>query len=113
MPIHTVFLDAGGILVYPNWSRVSETMERHGVLVPAQALSDAEPRAKLAHRLLPALERLDDVASCDLAVLDQHLQGIGGVLSGQLNRLYGLPSHYGFLLKQAGIVSGKRRGPGA
>ena len=46
MPIHTVFLDAGGILVYPNWSRVSETMERHGVLVTAQALSDAEPRAK-------------------------------------------------------------------
>ena len=46
MPIHTVFLDAGGILVYPNWTRVSETMERHGVLVTAQALSDAEPRAK-------------------------------------------------------------------
>jgi putative hydrolase of the HAD superfamily len=46
VPIHTVFLDAGGIVVYPNWSRVSETMERHGVLVTAQALSDAEPRAK-------------------------------------------------------------------
>jgi len=46
VPIHTVFLDAGGILVYPNWSRVSETMERHGVLVTAQALSAAEPRAK-------------------------------------------------------------------
>jgi len=46
VPIHTVFLDAGGILVYPNWSRVSDTMERHGVLVTATALADAEPRAK-------------------------------------------------------------------
>lgn len=46
MPIHTVFLDAGGILVHPNWSRVSETLERHGVLVTAKALAAAEPRAK-------------------------------------------------------------------
>lgn len=46
MPIQTVFLDAGGILVNPNWSRVSETLERHGVLVTAQALSAAEPLAK-------------------------------------------------------------------
>ena len=46
MPIHTVFLDAGGILVHPNWSRVSETLERHGVLVTANALAAAEPRAK-------------------------------------------------------------------
>ena len=46
MPIHTVFLDAGGILVHPNWSRVSETLERHGVLATATALAAAEPRAK-------------------------------------------------------------------
>jgi putative hydrolase of the HAD superfamily len=44
--IRTVFLDAGGVLVYPNWSRVSETLARHGVAVPAPALADAEPRAK-------------------------------------------------------------------
>ena len=46
MPIQTVFLDAGGILVHPNWSRVSETLERHGVSVEAGALAAAEPRAK-------------------------------------------------------------------
>jgi len=46
VPIHTIFLDAGGVLVNPNWSRVSETMGRHGVGVPAAVLAAAEPRAK-------------------------------------------------------------------
>jgi len=41
-----VFLDAGGVLVLPNWSRVSETLARFGVAVPAAALADADPRAK-------------------------------------------------------------------
>ena len=46
MPIQTVFLDAGGILVNPNWSRVSETLARHGVDATAAALAAAEPQAK-------------------------------------------------------------------
>jgi putative hydrolase of the HAD superfamily len=46
VPIQTVFLDAGGILVNPNWSRVSETLARHGVDATAAALSAAEPQAK-------------------------------------------------------------------
>lgn len=46
MPIQTVFLDAGGILVNPNWSRVSETLARHGVAATAAALAAAEPLAK-------------------------------------------------------------------
>jgi HAD superfamily hydrolase (TIGR01549 family) len=46
VPIQTVFLDAGGVLVNPNWSRVSETLERHGVAVSAAVLAAAEPRAK-------------------------------------------------------------------
>jgi putative hydrolase of the HAD superfamily len=46
VPIHTVFLDAGGVLVNPNWSRVSETLAMHGVAVPASTLASAEPRAK-------------------------------------------------------------------
>lgn len=41
-----MFLDAGGVLVHPNWTRVSETLVRHGVRVSAAALADAEPRAK-------------------------------------------------------------------
>jgi HAD superfamily hydrolase (TIGR01509 family) len=46
MPIQTVFLDAGGVLVNPNWSRVSDTLGRHGVAVQADVLAAAEPRAK-------------------------------------------------------------------
>jgi HAD superfamily hydrolase (TIGR01509 family) len=46
VPIQTVFLDAGGVLVNPNWSRVSETLARHGVHVGAEALASAEPHAK-------------------------------------------------------------------
>lgn len=46
MPIQTVFLDAGGVLVNPNWSRVSEALARHGVTQSAAALAAAEPRAK-------------------------------------------------------------------
>jgi putative hydrolase of the HAD superfamily len=41
-----VFLDAGGVLVHPNWTRVSDTLVRHGVRVSAAALAAAEPHAK-------------------------------------------------------------------
>ena len=41
-----MFLDAGGVLVYPNWTRVSDTLVRHGVRVTAAALAAAEPHAK-------------------------------------------------------------------
>ncbi|PYQ88945.1 MAG: hypothetical protein DMG03_02865, partial [Acidobacteria bacterium] len=46
MPIQTVFLDAGGVLVNPNWTRVSDALGRHGVRVAAADLAAAEPRAK-------------------------------------------------------------------
>jgi len=46
MPIQTVFLDAGGVLVNPNWTRVSDTLRRHGVEVSAATLAAAEPHAK-------------------------------------------------------------------
>ena len=46
MLIQTVFLDAGGVLVNPNWSRVSDTLSRHGVTAAAAALAAAEPHAK-------------------------------------------------------------------
>ncbi|PYQ49178.1 MAG: hypothetical protein DMF78_19040 [Acidobacteria bacterium] len=44
--IETVFLDAGGVLVNPNWERVAEAMARQGVEVSAAALAAAEPHAK-------------------------------------------------------------------
>lgn len=48
MRIETVLLDAGGVLVFPNWDRVSEILTRHGIGVPAAALRAAEPQAKFA-----------------------------------------------------------------
>ena len=46
MAIQTVFLDAGGVLVWPNWTRISDALARHGVRVPASTLASAEPHAK-------------------------------------------------------------------
>jgi HAD superfamily hydrolase (TIGR01509 family) len=46
MAIETLFLDAGGVLVHPNWTRVADTLARHGVATSADALRAAEPRAK-------------------------------------------------------------------
>jgi HAD superfamily hydrolase (TIGR01549 family) len=44
--LETIFLDAGGVLVFPNWDRISSTLRRHGVAVDAAALARAEPLAK-------------------------------------------------------------------
>jgi putative hydrolase of the HAD superfamily len=46
MGVAAVFLDAGGVLVNPNWERVSETLARHGVDASAARLRAAEPLAK-------------------------------------------------------------------
>ncbi len=47
MPIETLFLDAGGVLVFPNWQRISRALADRGVIVDAETLAAAEPRAKL------------------------------------------------------------------
>jgi HAD superfamily hydrolase (TIGR01509 family) len=44
--IDTVFLDAGGVLVVPNWVRIARALERRGVTVTPEALAAAEPFAK-------------------------------------------------------------------
>jgi putative hydrolase of the HAD superfamily len=44
--LETVFLDAGGVLVFPNWERVSDGLAHHGVVVSAATLAAAEPHAK-------------------------------------------------------------------
>jgi HAD superfamily hydrolase (TIGR01509 family) len=46
MALQTVFLDAGGVLLYPNWWRVSEALARHAVTVSPEALIAADPRAR-------------------------------------------------------------------
>lgn len=44
--LETIFLDAGGVLVFPNWARVSDELARHAVQISADALAAAEPHAK-------------------------------------------------------------------
>jgi putative hydrolase of the HAD superfamily len=44
--LETLFLDAGGVLVFPNWNRVADTVRRHGITVSADALAAAEPLVK-------------------------------------------------------------------
>ena len=51
MALETVFLDAGGVLLYPNWWRVSDALAAHGVTVSPEALIKADP---------PARRELDD-----------------------------------------------------
>jgi HAD superfamily hydrolase (TIGR01662 family) len=43
--IETLFLDAGGVLCHPSWTRVAEALVRHGAVVTPAALAAAEPRA--------------------------------------------------------------------
>jgi len=54
MPISTVFLDAGGVLVTPNWKRVADALGRQRVGVTPEALAAADPLAR--HELDLGLE---------------------------------------------------------
>jgi HAD superfamily hydrolase (TIGR01509 family) len=53
--LDAVFLDAGGVLVNPNWARVSEALARRSVVVEPATLAAAEPHAK---RDLDTAERI-------------------------------------------------------
>ena len=44
--LETVFLDAGGVLLFPNWTRIQSALAAQGVDVPADAIARAEPRAR-------------------------------------------------------------------
>lgn len=55
MAIDTVFLDAGGVLVFPNWARVADVLARHGVAAEARALAAAEPHAKHEMDVAPGI----------------------------------------------------------
>jgi HAD superfamily hydrolase (TIGR01549 family) len=48
VPIELLSLDAGGVLVFPNFERISDTFARHGIRVSAEALRAADPRARFA-----------------------------------------------------------------
>ena len=44
--LRTVFLDAGGVLLFPNWTRIQAALAGQGVLVTADEIARAEPRAR-------------------------------------------------------------------
>ena len=46
MSLETVFLDAGGVFLYPNWWRVSEALAKFDVHVTPEALKAADPKAR-------------------------------------------------------------------
>ncbi len=58
--IETVFLDAGGVLVHPNWVRVATALRAHGVAADAALLAAAEPRAKHEMDAGALMTRTDD-----------------------------------------------------
>jgi putative hydrolase of the HAD superfamily len=41
--VDTIFLDAGGVLVWPNWTRISEAFQLNGIHVDPAALAAADP----------------------------------------------------------------------
>ena len=61
-PLTTLFLDAGGVLVNPNWSRIAEALVRQGVEVTPETLAAAEPRAKKALDRPASVRSSDDAA---------------------------------------------------
>ena len=44
-PIETLLLDAGGVLVFPNWNRVSGILASHDIQVSPEALERQWPNA--------------------------------------------------------------------
>lgn len=44
--LETLFIDAGGVLVFPSWPRVSEALGRHGVALAPAALAAADHHAR-------------------------------------------------------------------
>jgi HAD superfamily hydrolase (TIGR01549 family) len=44
--LETLFLDAGGVMVQPNWERVSAALDRRGISASAEALAAADPHAR-------------------------------------------------------------------
>jgi putative hydrolase of the HAD superfamily len=43
MPFETIFLDAGGVLVWPNWTRVRDALRTHSIEIDPGALAAADP----------------------------------------------------------------------
>jgi putative hydrolase of the HAD superfamily len=80
--LSTVFLDAGGVLVYPNWTRISAALAKQGVVVAPEALARAEPAAKKQIDERTTVATTDD-ASRGWQYFDLLLTAAGVPLSSQ------------------------------
>ena len=71
--LDALFLDAGGVLVYPSWPRISDALARHGVAVDPVALARAEPHAKrdldVAHEIRQTTDATRATRYFDLVLL--------------------------------------------
>ncbi len=76
MPLDALFLDAGGVLVHPNWTWASGALARHGVHVEPATLATAEAHAK---RAIDEPGRFDDTTDATrwLAYFDRVLTHAG------------------------------------
>ena len=63
--IEVVFLDAGGVLLYPDWERVSEILARHGITATSAQLADAEFIGKRRMDELGVMHTTADIAEPD------------------------------------------------
>ena len=48
LSIQLLSLDAGGVLVFPNFERISDTFARHGIAVSPDALRASDPHGRFA-----------------------------------------------------------------
>ena len=82
MSLETVFLDAGGVFIYPNWWRISDALAKYGVRVSPEALKAADPHAR---------RKLDD------------LKIIGGTTDASRGWLF-----FDLILAHAGVTPSER-----
>ena len=75
----TVFLDAGGVMITPNFPRLADGLARRGISVPAAALAKAEPYVKQELDHGPTIQTTDD-------------RGRGYVYFDRILELAGIPS---------------------
>jgi len=75
----TVFLDAGGVIVMPNFPRLADALARRGISVSAAALAGIEPYVKQELDHGPTIQATDD-------------RGRGYVYFDRILELAGIPS---------------------
>ena len=76
--IETVFLDAGGVLVWPNWTRVAAALRAHGVEAEPQQLADADPLARFsldeAHMIGRTTDQRRSTSFFDLVLMEAGIE---------------------------------------